>query len=148
MRSRRPRDPRATACGGHAVAASFALLALLCPLLASAESVDDVRVLASADAPPTARALAARRLGATSPREREPALRALLSALEHPFPVVRSEAASALGRLGDERAMPRLERRVGVEEDEGALAALLLAIGEVGARYAVPAVLPRCDDSR
>jgi HEAT repeat protein len=109
----------------------------------------DLETLASASAAPAARAAAALRLGEVPPSPaRDGVVAALAAALDDASPAVRAGAATALARLGDERAMPRLERRLEAEREEGVLAPLLLAIGASGGRYAVEAVARRCDDPR
>jgi HEAT repeat protein len=129
-----------------------ALLAVV--LLAAAaragepEPAEDARALASPRADARERTAAAARLGEAAGPGLETALRALLPALDDPSPDVRREVAGSLGRLRDERAMPAIERRMSIEADPGVLAGLLLAVGACGGRYAVPLVLPRCDDGR
>jgi HEAT repeat protein len=108
----------------------------------------DVLALRSQATAPAARAAAARRLGEAPEGRRDEAVAALGEALDDASAGVRAEAAVALARLRDERAMPRLERRLSVEEEEEVLAPLLLAIGATGGRYAVDPVARRCDDRR
>ena len=75
--------------------------------------------------------------GASSPDERAQALGALRGALQDGVASVRQAAATALGRLGDVRALPWVEARLTCERSPSALAALLLAVGSLGdARHA------------
>jgi HEAT repeat protein len=134
--------------GALRLALAGAALALARPASAAPPGESDAAVVVSPRHDAAARAAAARRLGEAPPRGREAALGALLVALDDRSADVRREVVLALERLRDERVMPRLERRLAVEEDAGVSAALLLAIGTTGGRYAVPVLLPRCDDPR
>jgi HEAT repeat protein len=70
-----------------------------------------LRTLADREEETDVRAFAAEALGHIAPQKRhDEALAALLHALTDPVPEIRFWAAFALGNLGDERAIPALQR--------------------------------------
>jgi len=75
----------------------------------------------------------------------EPAVPALIRALEHEFHEVRYNSAKALGEIGDPSAVPSLVRSLddcyGIVQRHS-----MEALGKIGAISAVPALIERLDD--
>lgn len=124
------------------------LLAALAPRVLADEPPGFSKALstvASTDADPAARVDAAALLSTvTDPAAKERAVAVLLDALADAVPRVRIAAAEALARLGDERALGRLSRRLSEEKDPQALAGVLLAVGRLGKSPDAPTVIPFC----
>ncbi len=91
---------------------------------------------------PAVRQRAAQLLGHASG---DRALAGLLVALTDRSSMVRAAAAEALLRIGDERAVPFLARRLREESNAAALEALLLALARCGSSYAARHIAPFLD---
>jgi len=121
---------------------AVAMLAIGAPA-SFAGPASDASVLADPARPLAARLDAARVLAATPPGPaRDEAVLALAAALEDRAPELRVLVAEALAHLADPRVLPRLVRRLPTEPDTRVLAALLLAIGRLGAAPEVSVVAP------
>jgi HEAT repeat protein len=79
-------------------------------------------------------------------RDLHAALPMLVHALNDPVPVVRSEAADALGRIGDPRTGHDLFKRYAIEEDPAVRFWLLFALGATRYAPAVPALIEALAD--
>lgn len=110
---------------------------------AEAGPASDAAVLGDVARPVAERLDAARGLGAwPKGPARDGAVLALSGVLADASAEVRVVALQVLGALGDPRVLPRVARRLDVEGDPRAVAAVLLAIGRLGGASEVSLVLP------